>query len=87
LGARPGDIIWLVVRQGMELAAIGILAGLAGAAVLTRVMASMLFGVSTTDVSTFAAVPALLAAVAFAATLIPAWRTTRVEPIVALREE
>ncbi len=45
LGARPGDIIRLVVRQGMELAAIGILAGLAGAAVLTRVMASMLFGV------------------------------------------
>ena len=45
LGARPGDIIRLVVRQGMELSAIGILAGLAGAAVLTRVMASMLFGV------------------------------------------
>lgn len=45
LGARPGDIIRLVVRQGMELSAIGILAGLAGVAVLTRVMASMLFGV------------------------------------------
>lgn len=87
LGAQPGDIIGLVVRQGMELAATGILAGLAGAAVLSRVMASMLFGVSTTDASTFAAVPALLAAVAFAATLIPAWRTTRVDPMVALREE
>jgi ABC-type antimicrobial peptide transport system permease subunit len=71
----------------MELAAIGILAGLAGAAVLTRVMASMLFGVSTTDAITFAAMPALLAAVAFAATLIPAWRSTRVDPMVALREE
>ena len=77
----------LVVRQGMELSAIGILAGLAGAAVLTRVMASMLFGVSTTDAITFILVPALLAAVAFAATLIPAWRTTRVDPMVALREE
>ena len=87
LGALPGDIIKLVVRQGMELAAIGILAGLAGAAVLTRVMASMLFGVSTTDAITFVVVPALLAAVAFAATLIPAWRTTRVDPMVALREE
>jgi ABC-type antimicrobial peptide transport system permease subunit len=71
----------------MELAAIGILAGLAGAAVLTRVMASMLFGVSTTDAITFVLVPALLAAVAVAATLIPAWRTTRVDPMAALREE
>ena len=87
LGARPSDIIRLVVRQGMELAAIGILAGVAGAAALTRVMASMLFGVSTTDASTFAAVPALFAAVALAATLIPAWRITKVDPMVALREE
>jgi len=87
LGALPGDIIKLVVQQGMELAAIGILAGLAGAAVLTRVMASMLFGVSTTDATTFVVVPTLLAAVAFASTLIPAWRTTRVDPMVALREE
>ncbi len=87
LGAQPGNIIGLVVRQGMELAAIGILAGLAGAAALTRVMASLLFGVSTTDVATFGVVPALLAAVAFAATVIPAWRATRVDPVVALREE
>jgi predicted permease len=87
LGARSGDVVKLVLRQGMELAAIGIAAGLAGAAVLTRVMASLLFGVSTTDAGTFAALPALLAAVAFAATLIPAWRTTRVDPVVALREE
>jgi predicted permease len=87
LGARPGDIISMVVRQGMELSAIGILAGLAGAVALTRVMASLLFGVSTTDLATFAAVPALLAAVAFAATVIPALRATRVDPIVALRDE
>jgi len=87
LGAQPGDIIGMVVRQGMELLAVGILAGLAGAAALTRVMASLLFGVSATDLATFAAVPALLAAVAFAATAIPALRATRVDPIVALREE
>jgi predicted permease len=87
LGAQPGNILALVVRQGMELAAIGILAGLAGAAALTRVMASLLFGVSATDAVTFGAVAVLLAAVAFAATVIPAGRATRVDPMVALREE
>ena len=87
LGARPGDILGLVLRQGMELAVIGIVAGLAGAFASTRVMASLLFGVSTMDAATFGAVPVLLAAVAFAATAIPAWRTTRVDPVVALREE
>jgi ABC-type antimicrobial peptide transport system permease subunit len=87
LGARPGNIIQLVVRQGMELAGIGIVVGLAAAVALTRVMASLLFGVSATDLATFAAVPALLGAVALAATAIPAWRATRVDPMVALREE
>src|SRR5471032_1211141 len=87
LGARPGNIVGLVVRQGMELAAIGILAGLAGSVALTRVMASLLFGVSATDAATFVAVAMLLAAVAFAATVIPARRATRVDPMVALREE
>jgi len=87
LGASRGNIIGLVVRQGMQLTLIGILAGLAGAAVLTRVISSLLFGVSALDAATFVAVPALLAAVAFAATAIPAWRATRVDPMVALREE
>jgi predicted permease len=87
LGARSGDVIKLVLRQGMQLAAMGIVAGLAGAAVLTRVMSSLLFGVSTTDPATFSGVAALLAAVALAATIIPAWRTTRVDPVVALRDE
>jgi predicted permease len=87
LGARPENIIGLVVRQGMQLTLIGILAGLTGAAALTRVIASLLFGVSTRDVATFLAVPVLLAAVAFAATVIPALRATSVDPLVALREE
>src|SRR5580704_6517933 len=87
LGARSGDIIGLVMRQGMELAGIGIVAGIVGAVALTRVMASLLFGISATDAVTFILVPMLLAGVAFAATVIPAWRTTRVDPVVALRDE
>jgi predicted permease len=87
LGAHRGNIIRLVVHQGMELAAIGIFVGLAGAVALTRVMTSLLFGVTPTDAATFAAVVGLLAIVAFAATAIPAWRTTRVDPMVVLREE
>jgi predicted permease len=87
LGAQPGNIIGLVVRQGMELAGVGIVVGLVGAAALTRVMTGLLFGVGTTDAFTFMTLPAVLAAVAFAATVIPAWRATRVDPMVALREE
>jgi len=87
LGARSGDIVGLVVRQGMTLAAIGIVMGLAGALALTRLMSSLLFGVSATDVVTFSAVPALLASVALAATVIPAVRAARVDPMMALRTE
>ena len=87
LGARRENILTLVVRQGMQLTLIGIFAGLLGAVALTRVIASLLFGVTTTDVETFLAVPALLAVVAFAATVIPAWRASKVDPMVALREE
>jgi ABC-type antimicrobial peptide transport system permease subunit len=87
LGARPENIIALVVRQGMQLTLIGILAGLSGAALLTRVIANLLFGVSTGDVATFLVVPVLLAAVSFAATVIPALRAISVDPLVALREE
>ena len=87
LGALPGDIIKLVVRQGMELAAIGILAGLAGAAVLTRVMSSLLFGVSATDAITFFLVAVAAGAVAFAATRNSGAARHKVDPMVALREE
>jgi len=87
LGARPENILTLVVRQGMQLTLVGIFAGLLGAVALTRVMASLLFGVTATDAATFLAVPALLAVVAFAATVIPAWRASKVDPMVALRVE
>jgi putative ABC transport system permease protein len=66
---------------------IGISAGLVGAVVLTRVIAALLFEVSATDMITFLTVPALLAVVAFCAMVIPAWRASNVDPIVALRQE
>ena len=71
----------------MQMALVGIFAGLVGAVALTRVIASLLFGVSATDVATFLAVPVLLGVVALAATVIPAWRASSVDPMVALREE
>jgi predicted permease len=87
LGAERSRILWLVLRRGMELAGAGIALGLLGAGALTRVMASLLFGISATDVPTFATVPAILIATAVVATLIPARRATRVDPVVALRDE
>jgi predicted permease len=87
LGARRQNILSLVVRQGMQLTVIGVCAGLIGAVVLTRVIASLLFGVSATDVATFLTVPAVMVLVAFAATVIPAWRASSVDPMVALRDE
>ena len=87
LGAQPGNIIRMVMRQGVELAAFGIAAGLIGAAALTRVMASLLFGVSATDALTFSAVAIALGAIAMLGAYIPARRAATVDPIVALREE
>jgi ABC-type antimicrobial peptide transport system permease subunit len=77
----------MVLRQGLELTAAGSAIGLAGAVMLTRVMASLLFGVSTTDAVTFVAVPLVLIATAAIASYIPAMRATRVDPVVALRDE
>jgi len=87
LGAERGGILRMVLRQGAELTVAGVIAGLLGAVALTRVMASLLFGVSTTDLITFSVVPAILIATALLATYIPALRATRVDPTVALREE
>jgi ABC-type antimicrobial peptide transport system permease subunit len=87
LGAERQSILFMVLRQGTELTIAGVVAGLLGAIGLTRVMASLLFGVSTTDVMTFATVPVILIATALLATYIPALRATRVDPTIALREE
>lgn len=87
LGAQQSDILRLVLKQGMMLTLVGIVAGLAGAAALSRVMGSLLFGVDSTDFVTFTSVAILLAIIAFAACYIPARRAMRVDPLVALRYE
>ena len=87
LGASRGQILRMVVRRGMDLTIAGVAIGLAGALALTRVMASLLFGVSEHDVPTFAGVSLFLTVVALAACCIPALRATRVDPMIALREE
>ena len=87
LGAEQQNILRMVLRQGLELTGAGIVLGLLGAAGVTRVMESLLFGVSTMDVTTFAIVPLILIGVAIVACYVPARRATRVDPVVALRDE
>ena len=87
LGAQPGDVLKLVVGHGARLAAYGIAAGLAAAFALTRLMASMLYGVKATDAYTFAAIPVLLGAVALAASYLPLRRALALDPVTALRHE
>ena len=87
LGAQRADVLALVMKQGAGLAVTGIVVGLIGAFALTRLMASLLFGVTATDPLTYSAVTAILATVALSACYIPARRATKVDPIRTLRDE
>ena len=87
LGAQRGDVVRLVVRQGMVLAIAGVAIGLPVSFALTRLISSLLFEVTPRDPITFAAVTTLLIGVAAVACYLPARRATRIEPIVALRQE
>jgi len=85
LGAQRGLVLRMVMREAFGLASIGLVVGLLAAWLLTRVMSSLLFGVGAHDLLTFASVIGVVAAMALAASLTPAWRASRVEPVVALR--
>jgi putative ABC transport system permease protein len=87
LGATTQSVLGLVMRQGMTITLIGVGIGLAGAFGLTRLISAQLFSVKATDPATFLSVTAVLVAVAIAATLVPALRATRIDPLTALREE
>ncbi|HEY6390430.1 MAG TPA: FtsX-like permease family protein [Bryobacteraceae bacterium] len=86
LGAGRGDILTLVLRQGMALALAGVAIGLAGAAALTRLLATLLFHVSPTDPAIFAAMAVLFVSVAAMASYLPARRALDVDPLTAMRE-
>ncbi len=85
LGATAADVLRLVVGQGMRFVLVGVAIGLLASLALTRLMKGLLFGVSTTDPTTFVVIPLLLAAVALVACLLPARRATKVDPVIALR--
>jgi putative ABC transport system permease protein len=87
LGAQTANVLMLVIRQGLAPVAIGLALGLAAAAALTRLMATLLFGVSATDPATFAGIALLLVVVALLACYVPARRAAKVDPMIALRRE
>jgi putative ABC transport system permease protein len=87
LGARPADVLWIVVRQGMAQALAGTAAGVVGALLLSKLLAKMLYGVQPTDPVTFTGVAGILVLVALLAAGVPARKATRIEPMAALRTE
>jgi putative ABC transport system permease protein len=87
IGARAGDVLAMIVRRGVALAGIGAAVGLVASLALSRLLESLLYGVSSTDPASFAAVAVFLLAVAALASYIPARRASRVDPAEALRYE
>jgi putative ABC transport system permease protein len=87
LGAARSNVLWLIVRQGMVLALLGIGIGLVGAALAGKSLSSLLYGISALDAATLSAASAFLLIIALAASAIPALRAARIEPITALRTE
>jgi predicted permease len=87
LGAEPTDLVRLVLREGMTLAGVGVVAGVTGSLLLTRLVQSQLFGIEATDPVTFATAAVVLTATALAAIYVPARRATRLDPLTALRQE
>jgi putative ABC transport system permease protein len=87
LGARQGEVLRLFLRQGLWLALAGVGIGLASSLALSRVLTGLLYGVSVTDLTTFAVVPLVMIAVALGACYVPARRAMRVDPMIALRYE
>ena len=87
IGAQRGDVLTLVLRGGLKLVAVGVVIGLAGSLALSRVLQSLLYGVGAHDPLVFTGIAVLLVAVAAFACLLPAWRATRIDPLVALRTE
>ena len=87
LGARRADVLQMTVKEGLKLVGAGMLLGVAAAFILTRVMATLLYGISATDPITFIGISVVLLAVAILANYLPALRATKVDPIVALRAQ
>ncbi len=85
LGAQRGEVLVLILKRGLVLSSVGLILGLAVAVFLTRILSGMLFGVRTLDAPTFVAVSVVLMTVACLASLIPAYRASRLDPITAMR--